>query len=258
MNKLLLCVSLFLLLSCNNKKATTSSAKEEKKTKEFPVYVDKVLEAHGGLDLWSTMQSMSYVMETKRGGETQSIDLNDRREIIEKPDYSLGYDGQNYWTTADTSVKQSPVFYKNLIFYFYAMPFVIADDGIIFNEVPALEFDGKSYPGFRISYEPNIGVSPEDEYFIHYNPETNQMEWLGYTVTYFDQKKSTRISWRRYDDWTNVSGLKLPKSMLRMVSQENLPVSEKSRVNFSNIKVSKDAFADAFFKMEDGARVVTE
>ena len=246
--------TLLLFISCNSN--TSTATKEQKKTKEFPSYVAKVFDAHGGLEKWNSMSSMSYVMETGGGDETQSIDLRNRRELIEKPEYKMGFDGTNYWTTADTSVKTSPVFYTNLIFYFYAMPFVIADDGINYNEVPALEFDGKKYPGFRVSYEPNVGVSPEDEYFIHYDPETYQMEWLGYTVTYFDQKKSTRISWRKYDDWLDANGLKLPKSMARMESKDNLPIGEKSRVNFKGLKLSKDAFEANFFKMAPDARVV--
>ncbi len=254
MKNLLWFTTLLLFLSCNSNTSTVS--KEQIKTKDLPSYVSKVLDAHGGLDKWNSMKSLTYVMETGEGDETQAIDLMDRRELIEKPDYKMGFDGTNYWTTADTSVKRSPVFYTNLIFYFYAMPFVIADDGINYNEVPALEFDGKTYPGFRVSYEPNVGVSPEDEYFIHYDPETYQMEWLGYTVTYFDQKKSTRISWRKYDDWLNDSGLKLPKSMARMDSKENLPIAEKSRVNFKGLMLSKDAFNDAFFEMAPNARVV--
>jgi len=250
---LLVCMSFF---ACNN----SPSAKDQnaKATKEYPDNVNKVMKAHGGLDLWNSMNSMSYEMPSKVGVEKQSIDLSDRRELIEKPTFRMGYDGENYWTTADTSVNVNPVFYKNLIFYFYAMPFVAADDGIKYEEVPALDFEGVSYPGFKISYESNIGISPEDEYFIHYSPETYQMEWLGYTVTYFSKEKSNIIGWRRYNDWVDVSGLKLPNSMLRMASKDNLPVSQKSKTDFKNMMVSKDDFEDGYFSMPEGARVVEE
>lgn len=256
MNKYLILLICFSFFACNNNQVSKEQA--VKAPREYPDYVEKVMKAHGGLDLWNSMNSLSYEMVLKDGVEKQSIDLSDRRELVEKPTFKMGYDGKDYWATADTSEKANPIFYKNLIFYFYAMPFVVADDGVIYEEIPALEFEGISYPGFKISYESNVGISPEDEYFIHYNPETYQMEWLGYTVTYFSQEKSKKISWRRYNDWTDVSGLKLPNSMLRMVGEDNLPLKEKSKVEFKNIKVLKDDFADGYFAMPTNARVVKE
>ena len=252
---ILLC---FCFLVACKEAPKVEAPKMDKTEKALPSYVSAVMDAHGGLDRWNKMTSMSYVMEKSSGDEKQSIDLRDRRELVQTDDYQLGYDGVTYWTTADTSVKVNPVFYKNLIFYFYAMPFVAADDGIVYEEVAPLEFDGVSYPGFKIGFNAGVGVSPEDEYFIHYNPETKQMEWLGYTVTYFSKEKSTKISWRRYDDWVTINELKLPKSMARMVSEENLPIEEKSRVNFKSLKVSQNPFPEKYFAVPAGARLVSE
>lgn len=258
MSKYLLVFISVFILACNQSKSKKEATSDEKPEKELPSYVTKVLDAHGGLDRWNTMNSMSYEMVLSKGTEKQTIDLSNRKELIEHPDYQMGYDGENYWTTADTSVKKNPIFYKNLIFYFYAMPFVAADDGIIYEEMPALEFDGISYPGFKISYEAGIGVSPEDEYFIHYNPETYQMEWLGYTVTYFSQEKSKKISWRRYNDWTTISGLKLPQSMWRMTSENNLPIENKSKVEFKDPAVGTEKLEANFSQMPTNGRIVKE
>ena len=247
---------LFLLTAC--KEPNVNSEKKEVQQKVLPSYVSKVIDAHGGLDAWNSMRSMSYTIDKKDGDEKQSINLKDRRERIERDQYNLGFDGKNYWTTADTSVNVNPVFYKNLIFYFYAMPFVAADDGIIYEEVPALEFEGVSYPGFKIGFESNVGVSPEDEYYIYYDAQTHQMKWLAYTVTYFSKEKSKKLGWRRYDDWTTVSGLKLPKTMARFESENNLPLKEKSRSIFKDILVSKTSFPDELFEKIEGARVVNE
>ena len=127
------------------------------------------------------------------------------------------------------------------MFYFYAMPFVLADPGIIYSKSDDLFFDNKSYPGYRISYNADIGVSPEDEYFIHYDSESYQMEWLGYTVTYFSKEKSTKIKWIRYDDWKEINGLILPKSLAWYELEENRPLSEKKRRQFENIIVQKES-----------------
>ena len=51
------------------------------------------------------------------------------------------------------AIKGIPKFYYNLMFYFYAMPFILADDGIVYEDVKPLDIEGKSYPGIKISYE---------------------------------------------------------------------------------------------------------
>jgi len=119
--------------------------------------------------------------------------LKTRAERIEASSFTSGFDGQRYWVQADTSYKGNPKFYTNLMFYFYAMPFVLADSGINYTPVEPLVFQETKYPGFRISYGDGIGVSPEDEYFIHYHPETFEMAWLGYTVTFYSGKKSDKV-----------------------------------------------------------------
>jgi len=175
----------------------------------YPENIQKIFSAHGDLDTWKKYQAMSYEIEKEEINEKQFIDLNDRRERVEAANVTMGYDGTNFWMESDTTFKGNPIFYKNLMFYFYAMPFVLADPGIIYTEAEPLIFDGQSLPGYRISYQSDIGVSPEDEYFIHYNPETFKMEWLGYTVTYFSKEKSKAIKWIRYDDWKSINGLVL-------------------------------------------------
>ena len=151
----------------------------------YPSDLVKIFDAHGKLDKWKEMKSLSYEIVREGGNEKQLIDLISRNERIEANNFKTGYNGKEYWLEADTSYKGNPKFYHNLMFYFYAMPFVIADDGINYSKAEDLKFRDTTYPGIRISYNDGVGESPEDEYFIHYNPETYQMEWLGYTVTFF-------------------------------------------------------------------------
>jgi len=168
--KYLLILSTLFLFSCQSKEDTSASSGV---VIEYPEALIKVLDAHGGLDAWRSYRTLSYLI----GEEKQTIDLHDRRELIEGENFTMGFDGEQVWAKSDTSYKGNPIFYKNLMFYFYAMPFVLADPGINYTAVDPLVFDDESYPGFRISYDDSIGVSPEDEYFIHYNPDTYQMEW---------------------------------------------------------------------------------
>ena len=166
-------ILMLFVLSCKQDHKKGSSL--NKSIMAYPSYVQNVLDAHGGLSLWQSMGAIKYEIEKEGGNEKQFINLSDRREKIIASDFTMGYDGTNYWMEADTSVKTDPIFYKNLMFYFYAMPFVLADEGIIYEEVDPLNFEGETYLGFKVSYKADVGASPEDEYFLYYDQQTKEM-----------------------------------------------------------------------------------
>jgi len=258
---LLFCLILLGLGACKSEKPSAELQLQhgtENKELILPHKLTAVLDAHGGLSAWNKKRAVSYDIEHKDDLEKHYVDIWDRRELIVNNDYNMGFDGENYWTDADTSVKANPIFQKNLMFYFYAMPFVLADNGSKYEEVPPFTFDGVEYPGFRISYESGIGVSPEDEYFMHYDAKTNQMAWLGYTVTYFSQEKSKKIKWIHYDDWQEIEGLKLPGSIMWYNTEENKPTEERSRRSFINVNLQDKPFADERFDPTPESRIVTE
>lgn len=247
-----------VLIGCNETPSTnkTETAEMAKKAIDYPDAINKVFDNHGTLAKWNEMKSMSYEIVKEGGNETQMIDLQTRAERIDHPKYNSGFDGKQYWVEADTSYKGNAKFYTNLIFYFYAMPFVLADEGIIYSKVDPLEYEGVSYPGYRISYNDGVGIASKDEYFIHYDPETYEMAWLGYTVTYFSGEKSEKVNWRRYNDWKTFNGLKLPNSMSRCKSEDG-KITEIGKASvFTNVMVSEKAFDAGTLAMPEGAKVV--
>lgn len=246
--KYLLLLIPILLFNCRPQEVTPTSSQS---AIDYPETITKILDAHGSLDNWKQYQTLSYEM----GEEYQIIDLKNRREKIEGSNFTMGYDGSQIWVKSDTSYKGNPIFYKNLMFYFYAMPFVLADPGIIYSPTPDLNYNGVDYPGMRISYKAEVGISPQDEYFVHYNAETFQMEWLGYTVTYFSGKKSEQIKWIRYDDWKMIDKVLLPSSMEWYENEENKPKAPRSRREFSNIKLDMSQAKSSVYAIIEGATV---
>lgn len=235
-------ITTITLLACKEK-----STKQEKEASNYPVSLSKVFDKHGGLDAWNEQQQISF----KKGSEMHTIDLHSRKSIITTDNYSLGFDGKNVWLTEkDTlSFKGNKDFYYNLYFYFYAMPFVLADNGIVYEESKPLLFEGKTYPGIKVSYKANIGSSPDDNYYLYYNPETFQMEWLQYSVTFFSKKASSKVNTIRYNDWTDVNGFLLPNSLTWYKKDEKGNISEPARsaTIFTNQKVSTQKLDDSIF-----------
>ncbi|MEL6812920.1 MAG: DUF6503 family protein, partial [Bacteroidota bacterium] len=146
-------------------------------------------------------------------------------------------------------------FYHNLMFYFYAMPFVLGDDGINYTAVGSTRLDGKDYYGVKVSYLDGVGDSSNDEYILYFDPETNVMSWLAYTVTYGKEEKSDRWSYIKYGKWNPVNGITLPKSLTWYKVEDGKPTEERSTMEFDKITLTETILDDDVFAKPDGATI---
>ncbi len=261
-------IYVFLLLltvtACKDKKETAVPTEEpqpelsQNTTPTYPETLVKVFNAHGGLDVWNDMRTLEFTMEKPDGNEITTTDLKERYSLIEMPKSMIGFDGEHVWTKSNDGSKldKDPKFYYNLMFYFYAMPFIVADNGIIYDEYKPLQFEGKEYPGIRISYQSGVGESPEDEYVLYYDKDTYQMTWLAYTVTYFSKEKSKKWSFIKYNDWREIEGLLLPAAMTWYNVEDNQPVSIRKEELFNYVSLSRDKMNLKMYMMPEGAEEV--
>ena len=144
----------------------------------------------------------------------------------------------------------------NLMFYFYAMPFVLADSGIKYDTTEDLKIDNKTYPGIKITFDSGVGSSPGDEYYLHYDPETYKMTWLGYRATFDGNKQPEQPNWINYDDWEAVDGILLPKAITWHAVKDGVIKEAKNTVNFENVSLSETAKSVTFFAKPEGALFV--
>ncbi|WP_405568109.1 DUF6503 family protein [Polaribacter sp. Asnod6-C07] len=249
MKRIFLVLIVIVAVSCKNepkKDAKQVVKKVEDKKENFPTELGKVFEAHGGIDAWRKIQTLSFNKED----EVHTSDLHSRKIVVNTPKYSLGFDGKEIWSLEEVkgSLKRDPAFYYNLYFYFYAMPFVLADDGIIYEKVDDFLFEETSYPGYKISYKANVGTSPDDNYIVYYNPETYKMEWLAYTVTFRSKSPTDNYKYIRYNSWENVSGFILPNQITwYKKDKENKFVPTTKIVDFKLPLISQAKLADSFY-----------
>ena len=220
----------------------------EVKKENFPTDLGLVFEKHGGIKAWRKAQVLSF----NKGEEVHTSDLQSRKIVINSPKYSLGFDGKEIWLDQQDSnaFKGNKDFYYNLYFYFYAMPFVLADDGIVYEKIADLVFEGTKYPGYKISYKANIGTSSDDNYKVYYNSKTYQMEWLAYTVTFKSKEPNNDYHTIKYNKWENVNGLMLPKEIIWYKMDKNGVPTEPARpaTEFTLPLISQGKLADSFFE----------
>ncbi len=215
----------------------------------FPEEIASVFEAHGGIRAFDEKNTLVFELSHPEGNEKHTIDLKTRHARIETDKFTLGFDGDKAWIQQDsTYFKGDPRFYHNLMFYFYAMPFVLGDDGISYEKTDTLTVGDQSYPGYKISYGEGVGDSPKDNYFLYYDANSNQMKFLGYTVTFFSKETSEKISLIEYSDWNDVDGLLLPETLKWRTYQEGKVGEVKSERTFVNAKASKEKLSSDMFE----------
>ena len=224
----------------------------------YPEALQKVFEAHGGVKNWKYKRTLSFEIPSENGiSEKQVIDLHTRKDILVNGAVAMGFDGADIWLLdPEKTYKGDPAFYHNLMFYFYAMPFVFADNGIVYSETKSIAFDGISYPGVKITFNSGVGASSKDEYYVHYNPDTYQMAWLGYTVTYSSGEKSDNVSWIRYNDWIHVDDVVLAKSITWHNYDGSSIKEAKKTVRFEAITLSEEAKEKGYYARPESAAVI--
>jgi len=256
-------ILILVITACKNESKENTTVietvkKEDITTSIYPEAITKIFDAHGGIDNWNKMQTLSFTMKKPNGKEITTTHLKTRAELIDTPTYTMGYDGSELWVNEKdgNDYNGNAKFYKGLMMYFYAMPFIVGDDGIIYEDVKPLTFEEKTYPGILISYDAGVGVSPNDEYIIYYDAETNQMEWLAYTVTFGKDGKSKEFKFIKYNNWQTVNGLVLPKSIDWYKYENNLPTEKRNTVEFMDVVLSENTPEANLFTKPETAKVI--
>lgn len=262
MKSLFILLTVIAFVACKNetkqpKTSVNDIKKEDITTSIYPENITKVFNAHGGVDAWNKMQTLSFTIDRTDDKEVTTTNLKTRAERIETATYTLGFDGNQIWVEEKGKpYKGNAWFYKGLMMYFYAMPFILADDGIIYEKAEPLVFEGKSYPGILISYDTGIGESPNDQYILYFDEATGQMQWLAYTVTFGKKEKSEHFSYIRYNNWQTTNGLKLPSSIAWYNLEDGKPVSERNVIKFSEVSLSETAPTDTLFVKSEKAKLI--
>ena len=255
-NFFFLIVALLLISGCQQK-VTERATSTPEHWENIPQALRAGLEAHGGLEKWASMQTLEFAFPKGETKEFQQVDLPSRKVRITHDDYTIGFDGQEVWVAPGKEAfpQMPPRFYHNLIFYFYAIPYVLADPGINYTVLPDRRINGKDLSAIKISYNEGVGDAPDDYYIAHFDKSTNELYLLLYTVTYFSGSTNENFSALVYDEWMEVNGLKLPKVMKGYrYAADTLGTERYTRI-FDEVKITEEALDPSLFEIPEIAEI---
>ena len=231
--------------------------------------VAESIEAHGGLESWYGQSPLYYHFDYRpqdgKGKVRDSYILNDYvnaravHQVADNMDVTYGFDGKDAWQNpADAELAVSPRFWSLTPYYFVGLPFVLADEGIIFEQLEPRELDGITYKPVKVTYESGMGDADDDYYILYINPDTKQLDALNYIVSYpgfFEDGKHLPEKLMRLTDKTTVSGITLPGGYL--TSWSDKPDENITTITVSDYEFRPETDVDAFDRPAE-AKVVND
>lgn len=232
---------------------------QNKVEKQLPALTSEfsaVLDAHGDWQKWYNAKAESYVMihEGVMTEEDAFVNLESRKIRLSNTEFEIGFDGDQTWISPNREAYKgnSVKFYHNLYFYFFNIPYVFTDPGVSVEKVADKSLNGKKYPTYQAKFDSSTGSSPNDQYFMLINPETNRLEYLLYTVTYFGDENPP-FSALKYEDYRNADGVYFPRILTSYTVENDSTKNVKFQVTFANALLRDEEFdTEVFEKPENG------
>ena len=178
-------------------------------------FSENIEEAHNKA-AFMTRKAISFDILLKFGGNTRldgkvSMTTNSSKVRLDKSDgTSIIYDGKEVYITPATAKAESARFDIFTWQYFFAMPFKLTDSGTVWERQGPQILDSLQYETARLSFEPNVGDSPDDWYIIYKDPETNRLKAAAYIVTFSKEREKAEedphaIVYSNYKTYENVA-----------------------------------------------------
>lgn len=253
MKKIILLSLSILVMACGGKSTSEVQETPQTNASHHSASIAKVFDAHGGFDNWSKLKMLTY----ENGGSKTTVELQNRYTRIESETQTVGFDGERVWVNPPSENASRQRMRYNLMFYFYAFPFVVGDPGVNYDPMNPIEIKGERYNAVKVTYNAGIGDAPNDSYIILSNQQTDRMEWLMYTATFGGAAKDS-YSLIRYGGWKEMGGVILPSSLQWYSYVDGEAGEPRGGANlFENIKVSQEYPSMDKFKMPEGAQDIT-
>lgn len=226
-------------------------------TAETQQVVERMIEAHGGLDRWRATPSVRYeniffnpFAEEGDNPWWISIEVTEqgrRRAYQDWPHLgsTLVYDGHETWTT-NWGNDNPPAFMATMFYYFLNLPWLSQDDGVVLGEVEEGSLPGfdKTYHVVSMTYNtaPTVGKTIHDFYRLFIDPDTYVLQGYEYGIGYGALLDAMGLPpemdvmgpvLRIHDEMTWADGLLVPSRMHTMAPDGSTTWGHHALYNYS-------------------------
>ncbi|MEQ9591626.1 MAG: DUF6503 family protein [Cyclobacteriaceae bacterium] len=246
-----------LLVSCSSKPQAEETPIDY--YEGLPESFSNLLKAHGGLDTWRSFKSFEYDLQHQNDtvpSEHYTLDLTNRKDLTVADSFKIGFDGEEVWVAPNRAAYKgrSARFYHNLYSYFFTIPFIVADPGVIYKD-DTVTVDGKLYNAIHVAFEEGVGDAAEDTYKILIDPTTGKMAMLLYTVTYYSGEAHENYNALSYENWTDINGVELATKLVGYKYANGTIGDKRYEVTFSNVTLGTEPPNQELFAMPAGAAI---
>jgi hypothetical protein len=218
---------------------------------KLPPNFQSLLQAHGGLDTWQSFGGLEYDLINPKDSsrEHHVIDLLSRKDLVEADSFKIGFDGKEVWVSPNKKAlgDNSARFYHNLFFYFFSMPYVLADSGINY-QPDTVKINGETYESIKTTFNSGVGDADKDIYKMIIDPKTKRLFGLLYTVTYFTNVSHEKYNFLKYEDWQEISGLQFAGKLVSYKYANDSIKEKRGEYSFSNVRLKKEAPSKSLFE----------
>ncbi len=247
MGKILTVLLIIVTWSCSNEKSTE---KPEPRSS-----FQKMQQAHGGVDTWNQYNSLEFDRISDDDTVHHMINLKTREELMSNSQYTVFFGKDHLWISPDKQAfgKEDPRFYKNLWFYFFSLPFVSGDEGVNQIDTTGRQLGNSYYHGVKLTFGDDTGDSPDDQYLLWLDSNNYQLQWINYSVTFWNKENADRYSALVYENWSESGGLLVPGLLTGYRWENDSLGKERYQYTFENIKFSTNFPDSTRFVMPEAA-----
>lgn len=225
--------------------------------KESQRIIEKMVEAHGGLQKWQSAPAISFdnIMHNNYHQKNEfawwvaheTIDQKSRKVIQHWPfqKAAIGYDGEQVWTQ-NWRKANAPTFMVHFFYYFVNLPWITQDDNAILSAVKTFKWPGQETELYEVkltfSEPPGVGKASNDYFVLYINPESHLITGYQYAVGYRPQLDVMNVPkdrdlfgpmWRLITQYENVDGLVFPSAFRTMPEPDERIVGNHIIMNIS-------------------------
>lgn len=232
--------------------------------------VARAIAAHGGLEQWFARGPLRFrftytpvdAAQPPRDS-FQVIDTWSARARHTMPDdqtQQFGWDGKQAWSTDESLDAMRPRFWSLTPFYFVAVPFVFADEGVNLKAEGEITFEGRTYDLVRATFAEGTGDAPDDFYVVYIDRETSRVGGVRYVVSYpafFPDGGHSPEKFMAYDGEQRVDGIMFPETFRTFAWDADKKVTGDVVTNTTMTDVSfEPTTPGSFFAVPEGATVL--